>query len=70
MAAERNARIIGTFTRLWLRDGKPGYLAHLPRAWRRLEEDLAHAAVAPVRAWFDRHFPPEARQAPLPGTKE
>ncbi len=64
LGAQRNAKIIGIFTRLDRRDGKPGYLRHIPRVWRLLEGDLAHPGLAPVRAWFDRHVPPERRRAP------
>lgn len=61
LAAQRNTRILGVFTRLWKRDGKPHYTAFQPRMWGLLERDLAHPALAPVRAWFDQHIPPEAR---------
>jgi aminoglycoside/choline kinase family phosphotransferase len=64
LGAQRNAKIIGIFTRLWRRDGKPGYLQHIPRVWRLLVQDLAHPALAPVKAWLDRHVPPELRRAP------
>jgi aminoglycoside/choline kinase family phosphotransferase len=64
LGAHRNAKIIGIFTRLCRRDGKPRYLAHIPRVWRLLEGDLKHPALAPVRAWFDRHLPPERRAVP------
>ncbi len=40
LAAQRNCKIIGIFTRLWRRDGKPAYLAHIPRVWRLLEDDV------------------------------
>jgi N-acetylmuramate 1-kinase len=66
--AVRHARIVAVFARLWLRDGRPGYLGHLPRVWRLLEARLAHPALAPVRLWFDRHLPPAAR-APLFASK-
>lgn len=62
--AQRSTRILGTFARLKLRDGKAAYLVHIPRIWRWLEQDLAHPALAPVRAWFDRHLPPQARGLP------
>jgi N-acetylmuramate 1-kinase len=65
LGAQRNAKIIGIFTRLCRRDGKPRYLAHIPRVWRLLEGDLAHPALAPVRTWFDRHLPPERRVVPV-----
>jgi aminoglycoside/choline kinase family phosphotransferase len=64
MGAQRNIRILGTFVRLWLRDGKPGYLNWLPRTWRFVECDLAHPALAPLRAWFDRHLPAATRGIP------
>ncbi|WP_340314295.1 aminoglycoside phosphotransferase family protein [Rhizorhabdus argentea] len=63
LGAQRNAKILGIFTRLWKRDGKPRYLAFQPRVWAYLERDLAHPALAPVKAWFDVHVPPSARAA-------
>ncbi len=66
LAAGRNAKIIGIFTRLCRRDGKPRYLAHIPRVWRLLERDLAHPALAPLRRWFDAALAREARIAPAP----
>jgi N-acetylmuramate 1-kinase len=65
-AAQRNAKIIGIFTRLWRRDGKPQYLAHIPRTWRLLETDLRHPALAPMALWLDRHLPPASRRVPDP----
>src|SRR3546814_7035290 len=38
LGAQRSAKIAGIFTRLDRRDGKPGYLHHIPRVWRRSEE--------------------------------
>ena len=66
LGAQRNAKIVGIFTRLWKRDGKPGYLKTVPRVWRLLEADLARPALAPARAWFDAHIPPALRRAPEP----
>lgn len=66
LGAQRNAKIIGIFTRLSRRDGKHGYLQHVSRVWRLLEGDLHHQALAPVRAWFDREVPAELRAAPPP----
>ena len=63
LGAQRNAKILGIFTRLWKRDGKPRYLAYQPRVWAYLERDLAHPALAPVAAWFDANVPAEARAA-------
>ncbi len=57
LGAQRNTKIAGIFTRLARRDGKPQYLAHLPRIWRYLARDLAHPELAKLAAWYDRHFP-------------
>ncbi len=61
LGAVRHARVVAVFTRLALRDGKRGYLAHLPRVWRLLERRLAAPELAEVAAWFDRHLPPDRR---------
>jgi N-acetylmuramate 1-kinase len=51
LAAQRNLKILGIFARLCRRDGKPGYLRHLPRVWDHLARDLAHPALARMHAW-------------------
>jgi N-acetylmuramate 1-kinase len=61
LAAQRNCKILGIFTRLWRRDGKPGYLVHIPRVWRLLEQDLGHPVLAPIARWLDCHLPRSAR---------
>ncbi len=61
LGAQRNAKIIGIFTRLWKRDDKPRYLSFLPRMWGLLERDLAHPALSPVAEWFARNIPDEVR---------
>lgn len=65
LAAQRNSKIIGIFTRLSRRDGKPAYLAHIPRVWRLLEEELREPVLAPLAQWFDRQLPAGARRIPL-----
>ena len=65
LGAQRNAKIIGIFTRLWQRDGKPRYPALCPRVWRYLEQDLAHPALGPVAAWFDANIPAGKRGDPI-----
>lgn len=57
LAAQRNTKIVGIFARLWKRDGKPRYTQYLPRMWRYLHRDLNHAALKPLKAWFDKHIP-------------
>src|SRR5690606_23486794 len=63
LGAQRNAKIVGIFARLWKRDGKPRYLSLIPRVWEALERDLRHPALAPVAAWFDANVPRELRDA-------
>jgi aminoglycoside/choline kinase family phosphotransferase len=65
LGAQRNAKIIGIFTRLWKRDGKPRYLSYLPRMWALLERDLAHPALAPVADWFAANIPADKRHDAL-----
>ena len=65
LGAQRNAKIIGIFTRLWKRDGKPRYLSYLPRMWDLLERDLAHPALAPVAQWFAANIPTDKRHHAL-----
>jgi len=61
LGAQRNAKIVGIFVRLWKRDGKPRYLDYIPRVWALLERDLAHPALEPVARWFDANVPAELR---------
>jgi N-acetylmuramate 1-kinase len=69
LAAQRNAKIIGIFTRLWRRDGKPRYLGHIPRVWRLLEADLEEPVLRPLARWLDRHLPRDMRRIPEHGTQ-
>ena len=61
LGAQRHIRVLGTFMRLARRDGKPGYLRHLPRLRRMLERNLAHPALEPLAAWFRRHVAADLR---------
>ncbi len=61
LGAQRNAKIVGIFVRLWQRDGKPRYLDYIPRVWALLERDLAHPVLAPVARWFDANVPADLR---------
>ena len=64
MAAQRNAKIVGIFARLYVRDGKRRYLSYLPRVWAYLERDLSHPLLADLRAWYDRVIPQARRTLP------
>ncbi|HYM03012.1 MAG TPA: phosphotransferase [Stellaceae bacterium] len=64
LGAQRNCKIVGIFTRLCVRDGKPIYLQHIPRLWRLLAHDLRHPLLAPIAQWLDTHIPPSLRVVP------
>jgi aminoglycoside/choline kinase family phosphotransferase len=57
LSVQRNLKILGLFTRLCRRDGKPRYLACLTRVWSYLVRDLAHPDLAPLAAFVRRHVP-------------
>jgi N-acetylmuramate 1-kinase len=57
MGAQRASKILGIFARLDKRDGKPAYLAHIPRVKAYLKKDLGHPALAELQAWFDQYLP-------------
>lgn len=63
LGVQRNLKILGIFTRLWKRDGKPRYRAFQPRVWGYVERGLRHPALAPARAWMDANVPTEKRAA-------
>ncbi len=65
LGAQRNTKILGIFTRLWKRDGKPHYATMCPRVWTYLERDFAQPVMAPVAAWFETNVPPARRGDPL-----
>lgn len=63
LGAQRNAKIVGIFVRLWKRDRKPHYLGFIPRVWAALERDLRHPALAAVSEWFAANIPQEIRDS-------
>lgn len=67
LAAQRNTRILGVFTRLWKRDNKPHYRRFQPRMWGLLERDLQQPHLAPVNDWFTTNVAHEYRRQPWLG---
>ncbi len=59
LAAQRNAKIIGIFARLCIRDGKAHYLDYLPRVWEHFLQDITHPALVPIRQFVEQHVPRE-----------
>lgn len=66
LGAQRNTKIAGIFARLDKRDGKPGYLKHLPRIEAYLRRNLAHPALAELRDWYGEHLPGVLEEPQLP----
>ena len=62
-AAQRVLRIIGIFARLALHDGKPRYLAMIPRLWGYLGRDLAHPGLAALADAVARAVPEPTPEA-------
>ncbi len=52
MALQRNTKILGIFIRLDQRDGKPSYLAHLPRIEAYVSRTLKVAGLARLSAFY------------------
>lgn len=61
LGAQRNAKIIGIFVRLCVRDGKAHYLDYLPRVWGHFLHDLKHPALVPITQFIDAHVPSDWR---------
>lgn len=53
LAAQRATKILGIFARLDRRDGKPHYLAHLPRVRDYLVHALDHPVLSGLRLWYE-----------------
>jgi N-acetylmuramate 1-kinase len=57
LGAQRTTKILGIFARLDRRDGKPQYLAHLPRLKKYLMRNLTHPALRDLKAWYETNLP-------------
>jgi aminoglycoside/choline kinase family phosphotransferase len=57
MGAQRATKVAGIFARLDRRDGKPHYLAHLPRVEAYLARNLEHPGLLRLRTWYQTHLP-------------
>ncbi|WP_333823496.1 tRNA (adenosine(37)-N6)-threonylcarbamoyltransferase complex ATPase subunit type 1 TsaE [Pinisolibacter sp.] len=61
LAAQRATRILGVFARLKARDGKPHYLAHVPRLWGYLARVLGEPVLRPLKLWYEEAVPADRR---------
>lgn len=55
LGAERALRLMGLWPRLLKRDGKPHYMAHMPRTVDYLRRNLAHPALGSLKVWLEAH---------------
>jgi len=62
LGAQRATKILGIFARLYKRDGKPGYLQHIPRVSKALESNLRHPGLLSLANWYHTYLPFEVRQ--------
>jgi hypothetical protein len=68
MGLQRHLKVLGIFARLWLRDGKDGYLGDLPRVYGYVRDVLAahpgEPALAAFAAWLDAEVAPRLPAQP------
>jgi N-acetylmuramate 1-kinase len=57
MAAQRHTRLMGQFIRLKKRDGKPGYMAFMPRVAAQMQAALAAAGLDDISDFLDATLP-------------
>lgn len=57
LSASRHAKILGVFTRYFIRNGSYKYLIHLPRLWKLLKNCLENKAMFDLKQWFLNYFP-------------
>jgi N-acetylmuramate 1-kinase len=55
LATLNEARILGIFARLIVRDHKPRYEAFMPRMWRHLGRNLEAPGMEGLKDWFGRY---------------
>jgi tRNA threonylcarbamoyl adenosine modification protein YjeE len=65
LAVQRASKVLGIFSRLDRRDGKPQYLRHMPRVWGYLQRSLAHPALAALKDWYAGNVPAPGQDAAM-----
>jgi hypothetical protein len=64
IGVQRHIKVLGIFCRLWYRDGKPGYLADLPRTLDYVRAvSVEHAPLAELAEFLERRVVKELPQA-------
>ena len=55
LAAQRHAKVLGIFVRLFVRDGKERYLKFIPHVHKLFIQSLDNPILQPLNAWFKDH---------------
>lgn len=64
IGVQRHIKVLGIFCRLWYRDGKPGYLADLPRVLAYVRETCAqYAELSALGRFLDERVAPALPRA-------
>jgi aminoglycoside/choline kinase family phosphotransferase len=59
MGLQRHIKVVGIFARLNIRDGKPGYMADIPRTFKYIREVSAnYDALIPFNTWLEQTLLP------------
>ncbi len=53
LAAQRHAKVLGIFVRLYERDGKDRYLQFIPHVHKLFMQSVNDPALAPLKKWFE-----------------
>jgi len=69
LGAQRNIKIVGIFTRLFMRDGKEEYLNLIPHVWKLVERNLWLEELKPLESWLNLYFPSKLRRKALSPTE-
>ncbi len=57
LGAQRHAKVLGIFVRLFRRDGKPQYLNHIQRVSHQFSHHLEKPTLEPIKEWTVKYFP-------------
>ena len=57
LSIQRNLKILGIFTRLFKRDGKPQYLRYIPNTWKMINKRLKNPIFNNLRKLIKKNLP-------------
>jgi len=62
LSIQRNLKIIGIFSRLFLRDKKKQYLKLIPYCWKLIEHRYKHESLEEIKIILDKYVPKKIRK--------